>query len=140
MLRMTSKTIKDTVDKLCLPTVLMKRRTTPRPNSMYDGATTIVSAERLHDILTQLEWCRITALDLSCCNISGKDLEFRITQRNVGDMQSTYINLTSPAGEDVRFPVPSSFLYSAQNILLFEKCMVQRFIVQSHSCILRAIK
>ena len=55
MLRMTSKTIKDTVDKLCLPTVLMKRRTTPRQNSMYDGATTIVSAERLHDILTQLE-------------------------------------------------------------------------------------
>jgi Ran GTPase-activating protein (RanGAP) involved in mRNA processing and transport len=132
MLRMTSKTIKDAVDKLCLPTVLMKRRTTPRPNSMYDCATTIVSAERLHDILTQLEKlttrCRITTLDLSWCNISGKDLEFRITQRNGEDMQSTYINLTSPAGEDVRVPVPSSFLYSAQNLFLFEKFMVQRLV------------
>jgi hypothetical protein len=72
VLRMTSKPVKNTVDKLCPPVIVRLSRT------FLDYVVCCKRGRLLH-ILTELEKlttrCRITILDLENCGMSGKDAE-----------------------------------------------------------------
>ena len=71
LLRMTSKRVKEVVDRL-RPPAAVKVSKAFRADARHGTA-----AEQLQHILRQLEkmtcHCRITGLDLSSCNISGQD-------------------------------------------------------------------
>jgi Ran GTPase-activating protein (RanGAP) involved in mRNA processing and transport len=73
MLRRTSKRVKEVVDKMRLPAVVRLSQ-----NFWYD-ARNGTAAEKLELIWRQLPlmtgWCRITTLELPCCNIEGQDAE-----------------------------------------------------------------
>ena len=73
LLRMTSKRVKEVVDKL-RPPAAVKVSKAFRADARHGTA-----AEQLQHILRQLEkmtcHCRITRLDLSSCSISGQDAE-----------------------------------------------------------------
>ena len=73
LLRMTSKNVKEVVEKLRPPAVV-KASKAFRADARHGTA-----AEQLQHILRQLEkmtcQCHITRLDLSSCSISGQDAE-----------------------------------------------------------------
>ena len=70
MLRMTSKPVKNAVDKLRPPAIVRLSRT-------FLDTVVCCKRERLLHILTELEKmtsrCRITILDLQKCGMSGQD-------------------------------------------------------------------
>ena len=72
MLRMTSKPVKNAVDKLRPPAIV-------RLSRAFLDAVVCCKRERLLHILTELEKmtsrCRITILDLKNCGMSGQDAE-----------------------------------------------------------------
>ena len=72
MLRMTSKPVKNAVDKLRPPAIV-------RLSRAFLDAVVCCKRERLLHILTELEkmtsLCRITILDVENCGMSGQDAE-----------------------------------------------------------------
>ena len=73
MLRMTSKRVKDVVDRARLPAVVGLRR------SFLDDARHGTFSQKLKLVFAQLvllvERCRITGIDLSFCQMKGKNVE-----------------------------------------------------------------
>ena len=82
MLRMTSRRVKDAVDKICPPAVVKLSRPfrgEVEQDSMRVQFLTLNATDRIHHILTQLETmtsrCNITTLDVSKAGITRKDAE-----------------------------------------------------------------
>ncbi len=73
MLRITSKTVKEAVDKLRPPAVVRLNRT------FYNDASHGTATQRLHHVLVRLSRlparCRIASLDMNGCVIRGKDAD-----------------------------------------------------------------
>jgi Ran GTPase-activating protein (RanGAP) involved in mRNA processing and transport len=82
MLRMTSRRVKDAVDKICPPAVVKLSRTfrgEVEQDTMRVKFLPLNAADRVHHILTQLETmtsrCSITTLDVSKAGITRKDAD-----------------------------------------------------------------
>jgi hypothetical protein len=73
MLRRTSKRVKEIVDKMRLPAVVRLSE------SFWDDARNGTYAEKLQFVLWQLAamtgWCRISTLELPCCDMREQDAE-----------------------------------------------------------------
>ena len=73
MLRMTSKTVKEVVDKMRLPTVVRLSL------SFWGDARNGTAAEKLQVVMRQLTaltaQCRISTLELPRCEMKGQDAE-----------------------------------------------------------------
>jgi hypothetical protein len=75
MLRRTSKRVKEVVDKIRLPAVVRLRESFWEEEDARSGTGEAQLQFVLRQLVVMTGWCRITTLELPCCDMKGQDAE-----------------------------------------------------------------